>query len=83
MFCKLCEKERCISKHFKRYAKLRICDDCGERLGYDYTSIVESVKDRVDREVGSLIERAVQKSLPATLEKIMIDNDLTFELKVI
>lgn len=83
MLCKLCEKERCISKHFKHYYKLHICDDCGEVMGYDYQNMVESVKDRLDYEVDLAINRAVQKSLPATLEKIMIDNELTFELKVV
>jgi hypothetical protein len=52
-------------------------------MGYDYQNMVESVKDRLDYEVDLAINRAVQKSLPATLEKIMIDNELTFELKVV
>lgn len=83
MLCKLCEKERCISKHFRHYANLHICDDCGEMMGYDYTNMVESVRDRVDREVGSRIDRAVQRSLPHALEQIMVENELTFELKVV
>lgn len=82
MFCKICEKERCM-KHFKHCAKLHICDDCGERLGYDYLGMVVSVKERVDREIGPLVEHAVQKTLPRVLEQIMIENELTFELKVI
>lgn len=82
MLCKLCEKERCMT-HFKRYAKLHICDDCGERLGYDYSSTMQDVRREVESEFSALINRAVQRSLSAVLEEIMVENELTFELKVV
>lgn len=83
MLCKLCNHERCISKHFKHYYKLHICDDCGERLGYDYTGTMQDVRREAESEFGALLDRAVQRSLPTVLEKIMVENELTFELKVI
>lgn len=83
MECQVCKKERCISKHFKENVDLKICDDCIERLGYDFSATMDSVRDEVERKFDRMINDAVQTQLPNVMAKIIKESDLEFELKVI
>jgi len=83
MECQICKKERCISKHFKENVDLKICDDCAERLGYDYSETMHDVREEIKSEFEAQINRAVQAELPGIMAKIIKESDLEFELKVI
>lgn len=82
MFCKLCEKERCM-KHFNHAPKQHICDDCIEMMGYDYERIGNRIFHHYMKHMNGTLTSEVQKTLPSVLEKIMVDSGLTFELKVV
>jgi hypothetical protein len=82
MECKICEKEREISKHFKHSPRLRICDECVELMGYNHQRIGERIYNQYKKNLDKSLKEEVQRTLPMIIEKLMTESDLTFELKV-
>ena len=83
MECKLCNREGAISLHFKHAAKQHVCDDCLAMMGYDYQRIGKKIALHYQRTIEKSIASEVQNTLPSILERLMVDEGITFELRVI
>lgn len=83
MECQVCKKERCIDTHFKGNAKLKICDDCMEMLGYDYEAMKAQICDVIYAEMREQIQMAVKDELPQLLEKLIKESNLEIVLEVV
>ena len=62
--------------------KIRICDDCIELMGYNHQRMGERIYRQYKKNFDKKLTDEVQKTLPAVIEKLMVESDLTFELKV-
>lgn len=83
MECKICNREGAINLHFKHAAKQHVCDNCLDLMGYDYQRIGQKIARHYQRTIEKSLASEVQRTLPSVLEKLMVESDLTFELKVI
>jgi hypothetical protein len=85
MQCKICERERQVRKYFKTAPKKQICDECLEDMGYGHQisgQVYSDVKADMMKRLDKKISATVNQELPKLIEKLMIESDLTFELKV-
>lgn len=82
MECQICKRERPVRKFNHSGSRIRICDKCIELMGYDHQRMGERIFRYYQKTFDKALTEKVQKTLPSVLETIMIENDLTFELKV-
>lgn len=86
MQCKICERERQVRKYFKTACDRRICDECLEDMGYGSSiagQVYSDIETDLIKKLNQRVAAAVDQELPNLIEKLMVENDLTFELKVI
>ena len=83
MFCKICEREHPVSKFNHSGPKIKICDDCIELMGYNHQRMGERIYHQFKKNFDKQLTEEVQKTLPSVLEKLMVESNLIFELKVI
>ena len=86
MQCKICGRERPVRKCFKTAYDRRICDECLEDMGYGHQiagNVYSNIEDELIKKLNTKVVNAVNQELPKLLEKLMVESDLTFELKVI
>lgn len=82
MFCKICERDHPVDD-FNDGRKMHICDNCLSNMGYDHKRMGEMIVHHYQKTLDKILTKKVQQALPAVVEKLMVENDLTFELKVI
>lgn len=85
MECQICKRERQVRKYFKTAPKRQICDECLEDIGYGSSiagQVYSDIETDLIKKLNKKVAAAVDQELPKLIEKLMIESDLTFELKV-
>ena len=83
MECQICKREHPVRQFDHSGPKIRICNKCIELMGYDHQRLGERIYRQYKKNFDKKLTDEVQKTLPAVIEKLMVESDLTFELKVI